>query len=96
MPRNLSRRIELMIPVEDRKCREKLIDILKTCLKDTCKGRFMQADGSYTRAASAEPASRAQDVLCREACRNVEDLRRSKRTKFEPHLPPGSSASAPD
>ncbi len=96
MPRNLSRRIELMIPVEDRKCREKLINILKTCLRDTCKGRLMQADGSYTRASSAAPSSRAQDVLCKEACRNVEDLRRSKRTKFEPHLPPRSSESPPD
>jgi len=91
MPRNLNRRIELMIPVEDRRCRDKLIAILKTCLNDKCKGRHMLPDGTYARAPGPDRSSRSQEKLYKAACHTVEELRRSKRTKFEPHLPPGSA-----
>jgi polyphosphate kinase len=92
MPRNLSRRIELMIPVEDRKCRDRLIEILNTCLADSCKGRQMQPDGTYTRHEHPSAASRAQEKQHQAACRDVLALRQAKRTKFEPHLPPASNS----
>ncbi len=88
MPRNLSRRIELMIPVEDRKCREKLIDILKTCLSDTCKARHMLPDGDYVRPSAGTSKHRAQSILYANACLAAKDVQQSRRTKFEPHLPP--------
>ncbi len=88
MPRNLSRRIELMIPVEDRKCAKKLIRILNLCVGDVHKGWIMQPDGSYARdPAGQSQATRAQALLYRDACRAVQDLRLARRTKFEPHLP---------
>lgn len=93
MPRNLSRRIELMIPVEDRRCRDKLIAILKTGLNDTCKGRRMLPDGSYTRASGTDRSTRSQERLYKEACSHVEELRRSRRTIYEPHLPPTATAT---
>ncbi len=92
MPRNLSRRIELMIPVEDRLCRNRLIEMLNTCLADSCKGRQMQPDGTYTRHAHPSPATRAQEKQYLAACRDVTVLRQAKRTKFEPHLPPSGNA----
>jgi polyphosphate kinase len=53
MPRNFFRRIELAIPVEDGVLRERLIsEVLAISLADNCKARFLQADGSYRRAAS--------------------------------------------
>jgi len=87
MPRNLSRRIELMVPVEDRKGRDRLIEMLNTCLADTCKGRRMLPDGTYARSEHPDPASRAQEKQYLAACRDVQALRQAKRTKFEPHLP---------
>ena len=55
MPRNFFRRIELAIPVEDGVLRERLIsEVLAISLADNSKARFLQADGSYRRAAAAQ------------------------------------------
>lgn len=94
MPRNLSRRIELMIPVDDRKCRQKLIDILRVCISDSCKGRHMMPDGTYTRKAARDPRARSQERLFNDACQTVQALRQFKRTKFEPHLPPDTTPAS--
>jgi polyphosphate kinase len=52
MPRNFFRRIELAIPVEDGVLRERLIsEVLAISLADNSKARWLQADGSYQRAA---------------------------------------------
>jgi polyphosphate kinase len=52
MPRNFFRRIELAIPIEDGVLRERLIsEVLAISLADNAKARFLQADGSYQRAA---------------------------------------------
>lgn len=51
MPRNLDRRVEVLYPVEDPVMRDAITKmILPVQLRDTEKLRFMQADGSYTRA----------------------------------------------
>jgi polyphosphate kinase len=48
MPRNFSRRIETVFPVEDGNLRERLItEILGFTLADTVKARILQPDGSY-------------------------------------------------
>ena len=52
MPRNLDRRIELLVPVEDPPCKPRLIEILQTYFDDNVKARHLQADGSYTRGKS--------------------------------------------
>lgn len=49
MPRNLDRRVELLVPVEDAKGREKLSYILKTCLADTQQAHHLLPDGRYER-----------------------------------------------
>jgi polyphosphate kinase len=51
LPRNFYRRIELAIPIEDGNLRERVIrEILAISLADTARTRFLQADGSYSRA----------------------------------------------
>ena len=63
MPRNFFRRIELAIPVEDGVLRERLIsEVLAISLADNSKARYLQADGSYRRAAvaSGDKPSRSQ------------------------------------
>ncbi len=47
MPRNLDRRIELMIPVEDRNLSKRLHQILKTQLADNTHRYILQFDRSY-------------------------------------------------
>ena len=63
MDRNLSRRVEVVFPVEQPDLRSRLIDeILKVSLADNVKARQMQADGTYKRVvpAAGEPAVRSQ------------------------------------
>ncbi len=49
MYRNLSRRIEIFFPIEDTKLRKILMTLLNSQLKDSDKGRRLQASGRYTR-----------------------------------------------
>lgn len=49
MPRNLDRRIEILFPVEDEACRERVLEVLIVQLLDTERSRIMQGDGSYFR-----------------------------------------------
>ena len=56
MPRNLDRRVELLIPVLDETGKKRAISILRSCLRDNVKGRLLTADGSYLAPAGQEPA----------------------------------------
>lgn len=47
MQRNLSRRVEVVFPVEDRAVKKKVFQVLDLCLKDNDKARELYADGSY-------------------------------------------------
>ncbi|MBW4484262.1 MAG: polyphosphate kinase 1 [Tildeniella torsiva UHER 1998/13D] len=47
MPRNLDRRVEVMVPIADPTLQEKLKAILELCLKDNRQAWDMAADGSY-------------------------------------------------
>jgi len=89
MPRNLSRRIELMVPVEDKTVRRMFQHVLDTCLSDTVKGRELLDDGTYRPPApTGAQAIRAQQLLYQEAVMRAGDRNRRSRTVFEPHLPP--------
>ncbi len=73
MPRNLDRRVELMVEVDDDACRDRLIQILESCFKDNVKSRVLQPDGMYCRAAAsnAKERFRSQEYFYREACAAV-------------------------
>lgn len=52
MPRNLNHRVEVVFPVEDKKhIRYLRAKVLEVYFKDNIRARFLNADGSYTRAA---------------------------------------------
>lgn len=51
MPRNLNRRIELLVPIDDTRLKDKLHQILKTYLSDNCKAWLQRKDGRYRRRA---------------------------------------------
>jgi polyphosphate kinase len=47
MPRNLDRRVEAIVPIEDPSLQTELSDILETCLQDNRQAWEMQSDGTY-------------------------------------------------
>jgi polyphosphate kinase len=89
MPRNLDRRIELMIPVEDREGAEKLTQILKTCLADTKQSWRLLSSGAYER---QQPDSRHPALRCQEAFQKQAEARavaalQQQAPVFEPQRP---------
>lgn len=88
MPRNLDRRIELLIPILDDSCKRRAISILKTCLKDNTKARVLTPDGSYRPPASS-PARpfRSQLEFQRRAREAAESALERNRTTFVPVEP---------
>ncbi len=49
MPRNLDRRVELLFPVEDELCRERIREVIDYELEDTEGSHVAQPDGAYKR-----------------------------------------------
>ncbi|MEW4487156.1 polyphosphate kinase 1 [Thalassoglobus sp. JC818] len=86
MPRNLDHRKELLVPVEDPKCRQRLIHIMRVFERDNVKAATLQPDGSYTYEKSDDdPECRAQEFLYREARHATRGIAKKQRTMFEPH-----------
>ncbi len=65
MPRNLLRRVELMIPVEDPNSKARLKEILQSYARDTIKGRALGPDGRYDRVhpTAEQPPHRHQEYM---------------------------------
>jgi len=91
MQRNLDRRIELLVPVEDGPCKLRLIEILETYFDDNVKARYLHPDGSYKLAKPGrKKRRRSQEVLYEDAIRRVKESEQSQTTTFEPHRAPGT------
>jgi polyphosphate kinase len=92
MPRNLDRRIELLVPIEDPDYRRRLIEILGTYFDDNVKARRLTADGAYkpVKPGRKKPY-RSQLALYEEAVRLVKQAERAQQTTFEPHRAPSAS-----
>lgn len=66
MPRNLDRRVEVLVPVREKVLRETLLrDMLEPHLADTAKAWKLSVDGAYSRIAPAEgtPAVDSQKIM---------------------------------
>lgn len=94
MPRNLDRRIELLVSIEDPECRARLLGILDASLRDTAKGAELQPDGTYRRLAPAarEKPFRSQEFHYQQTCAAVREADRRQTAVFEP-LRPGGAAT---
>ena len=89
MPRNLDRRIELMVPVEDPAGAEKLAQILETCLADTRQAWTLRPDGAWERRQpdAKRPALRCQEEFQRRAEARVAEAVQRQAPVFEPQRP---------
>ena len=86
MTRNLDRRIELMFPVESAENRARVVHALRMMFRDTVKGRWLRADGSYERRgpSDGEPPFRVQFHLLAEARRTAALARGRAGIVFQP------------
>ncbi len=88
MPRNLDRRIELLIPILDDTCKRRAINILKTCLRDNMKARTLTPDGSFNPpTGSTTRPFRSQLEFQRRAREAAENAFERNRTTFVPVEP---------
>jgi len=95
MPRNLDRRVELLVPVDEPGCQARLIAILETCLQDNVKARRLLPDGGYERLKPASPgkAVRSQEVFYRQAREAAQQAQKNLYMEFQPQLPAKTSTA---
>jgi len=91
MQRNLDKRVELLVPVDDPASRQRLIAVLKSYARDNVKGRQLLPDGSYQRRRPGKNGRKHQhqENLYRLACQAEKTLEQSQRTVFRPHRAAG-------
>jgi polyphosphate kinase len=72
MNRNLSKRVELLVPVEDKDARHRLTHILETQFKDTSRGRVLRSDGTWVLPSlPITKVLRSQEVFAKEAAKRA-------------------------
>jgi polyphosphate kinase len=92
MPRNLDRRVELLVPVSNSLAKRRLISMLETYFKDNVKSAELQSDGSLERLKATDKGARvrSQELLYQKAVAAVRQAEQSRRTAFQPHRAPDS------
>src|SRR5262249_22136992 len=88
---NLSRRVEVVFPVEPPELKNRLIrEVLAICLADNVKARELLPDGSYRRLApeSGQPAVRRQERFIELAVQNAQRLMKEPTPEPPPLLMP--------
>ncbi len=87
MSRNLDRRVELLVPIEEPQLVHRVLDILDACFKDNTQACDMAPDGSYHPAAGRRKAFTMQTHLQREARRRARNQEMDNKRVLEPHRP---------
>jgi len=87
MPRNLDRRVELLIPILDEDCKQQAIDVLERCLNDNVKARRILPDGGYESVALRGRRLRSQEESQRLATEAAESAVERERMMFTPQSP---------
>jgi polyphosphate kinase len=92
MPRNLDRRVELLVPILEESCKRRVIDILRICLRDNTRARRLTPDGKFVPPKSnpARP-SRCQLEFQRLARDAADAAVANTQTTFTPVEPRGRS-----
>ena len=82
MPRNLDRRIELLFPVEDPDCRNRVLEVLQVELEDTVRSHWLQSDGTYHKLdLRGKVKLDSQIVLCKRAMEESEKKNQQEDTR---------------
>ena len=88
MSRNLDRRVELMVPIEDKALARRAMDVLQACFRDNMQASLILENGTSTPVAvgSAQPF-RMQEFLQHQARLHARTRERNSRTMLDPHRP---------
>ncbi len=89
MTRNLEKRVELMVPVEEPALQRRLIRMLDAFFRDNTQSSVILPDGSsekLTRLKGSRPF-RAQEYFHSKAKRAAKDREHERAMTFEPHVP---------
>ncbi len=89
MTRNLDKRVELMVPVEEPALQRRLIRILDAFFKDNTQSSLIQSDGTANKLArpKGDKPFRAQEHFYTEAKRAAKAREHERAMTFEPHIP---------
>ena len=90
MPRNLERRVELLVPVEDEPCRKRLMGILDVFFQDNVKAKSLQPDGTYIKVESQgkKKPIRSQEFFALQAQAAAAKANEDRVGEFAPVRPP--------
>lgn len=90
MPRNLDRRVELLIPIEEKNSHRKVVKILNSYFEDNAKARVLNNKGNYERLTPGKGKKlvRCQKSLYDAAVTAIKQAEKAGRTIFEPHMAP--------
>lgn len=88
MPRNLDRRLELLVPILDEDCRRKAIGVLKNCMKDNVKARRILPSGGFEAPNRHDTAPHRSQTVAQELAQEAEDtVLDAHRRMFVPQTP---------
>jgi len=91
MTRNLEKRVELMIPIEEAPLKRRLIRILESFFLDNTQASRLLPDGSSQRIVrtKGQKAFRAQEHFYQQARKAAKAREHERAMTFEPHVPAG-------
>jgi polyphosphate kinase len=89
MTRNLEKRVELMIPIEEPPLKRRLVRILEAFFQDNTQASRLLPDGSSQRLvrAKGQKAFRVQDQFYQQARKAAKAREHERAMTFEPHVP---------
>lgn len=86
MTRNLDRRIELLIPIDDPNCRQRLSEALEAYFRDNVSASELRPDGSYKRVSTRKKGEfRSQKFLYEQAQALFANATNPRTTVFRAH-----------
>ena len=86
MPRNLDRRVEVLVPVHSQSCKDFLLDSLRSNMADNQNSHELQSTGNYQRiSADGSTPYRSQQFLYQQACDSVKQAQQAQSASFVPH-----------
>jgi polyphosphate kinase len=96
MPRNLDRRVELLVPVVDPASQARLIAILRTTFQDNVKARQLMSDGRHERLhpAGGAKAAHSQQIFFEQAREAAKQAQQDRYQTFVPQRPASAPATS--
>jgi polyphosphate kinase len=89
MTRNLEKRVELMIPIEEPALKRRLVRILEAYFQDNMQASRLLSDGTSQRIVrqKGQKAFRVQDQFYQQARKAAKAREHELSMTFEPHIP---------